>query len=169
MESAVRSSMRLKLCVPGGPDIDMRALAVLVTQPFDCLLDLDGALPFSENHLAGVAPDAKIKALAAIARSWARTSRSTITADFSPRFFRSASVIGGIPRPAPIGRGPRHILRMEPLRSPQVPRLRLRPAPRAGVRGTGPAALRSPHAGACRRRFCPQILACATGLQRKPA
>src|SRR5229473_4138068 len=52
---------------------------------------------------------------------------------------------------------------------PQVPRLRLRPAPRAGVRGTGPAALRSPHAGACRRRFCPQILASATGLQRKPA
>src|SRR5260370_20671502 len=49
---------------PRGPDIDMRALAVLVTQPFDCLLDLDGALPFSENHLAGVAPDAKIKALA---------------------------------------------------------------------------------------------------------
>src|SRR5713226_268467 len=65
MESAVRSSMRLKLCVPGGPDINMRALAVLVTQPFDCLLDLDGALPFPENHLAGVAPDAKIKALAA--------------------------------------------------------------------------------------------------------
>jgi hypothetical protein len=43
----------------------MRTFAVLVTQPFDCFLDLDGALPFSENHLAGVAPDAKIKALAA--------------------------------------------------------------------------------------------------------
>ena len=27
-----------------------------------------------------------------IARSWNRTSRSTITADFSPRLFRSASV-----------------------------------------------------------------------------
>src|ERR1700732_5022068 len=30
-----------------GPDIDMRAFAVLVAQPFDCLLDLDSALPFS--------------------------------------------------------------------------------------------------------------------------
>src|SRR5713101_5700130 len=46
------------------PDINMRALAVLVAQPFDCLLDLDGALPFSENHVAGFATDAKIKALA---------------------------------------------------------------------------------------------------------
>ena len=26
---------------PRGPDIDMRALAILVAQPFDCLLDLD--------------------------------------------------------------------------------------------------------------------------------
>ena len=30
---------------PRGPDIDMRALAVLVAQPFDRLLDLEGALP----------------------------------------------------------------------------------------------------------------------------
>jgi hypothetical protein len=42
----------------------MRALGVFVTEPLDGCLDLEGALPFSENHLAGVAPDAKIKALA---------------------------------------------------------------------------------------------------------
>ena len=50
---------------PRGPDIDMRALAVLVTQPFDCLLDLDGALPFSQNHFTGIAPDAEFETLAA--------------------------------------------------------------------------------------------------------
>src|SRR5882757_2515039 len=37
---------------PCGPDINVRALAVLVAQPFDCLLDLDEALPFPEDHLA---------------------------------------------------------------------------------------------------------------------
>src|SRR6266851_5339347 len=48
-----------------GPDVDMRVLGVLVAKPLDRLLDLDGALPFSENHLASVAPDAEVKALAA--------------------------------------------------------------------------------------------------------
>jgi len=42
----------------------MRVFAVLVAKPFDCLLDLEGALPFPEDHLVGAAPDTEIKALA---------------------------------------------------------------------------------------------------------
>src|SRR5713101_3596782 len=49
---------------PSGTDVNMRALGVFVTQPLDGCLDLEGALPFPENHLAGVAPDTEIKALA---------------------------------------------------------------------------------------------------------
>jgi hypothetical protein len=49
----------------GWADVDVRTFSVLVAQPFDRLLDLDRALPLSENHLAGVAPDANIEDLAA--------------------------------------------------------------------------------------------------------
>jgi hypothetical protein len=36
-----------------------------------------GTLTFSENHLAGIAPDANIDLSQLVARSWTRTSRST--------------------------------------------------------------------------------------------
>src|SRR5271154_1961368 len=49
---------------PCGPDIDMRALAVLMAEPFDRFFDLDGALPFPQDHLAGFAPNAEVEALA---------------------------------------------------------------------------------------------------------
>ena len=42
-----------------GPDVDMSALRVLVAKPLDRLLDLDGALPFLQNHFTGVTPDAE--------------------------------------------------------------------------------------------------------------
>lgn len=70
----------------------MSALRVLVAKPLDRVLDLDDALPFSQNHFTGVRPDAEFEALAPIARSCTRTSRSTMAADFSPRYFRSTSV-----------------------------------------------------------------------------
>ncbi len=47
-----------------GPDVDMSALRVLVPKPPDSLLDLDGALPFPQNHFTGVPPDAEFEALA---------------------------------------------------------------------------------------------------------
>src|SRR6266851_9893590 len=50
---------------PCGTDVNMRALGVFVTEPLDGCLDLEGALPFPENHLAGVASDAEVKTLAA--------------------------------------------------------------------------------------------------------
>jgi hypothetical protein len=40
------------------------AFGVLVAQPLDRLFDFDGALPFPEDHLAGVALDAEVEALA---------------------------------------------------------------------------------------------------------
>jgi hypothetical protein len=46
-------------------DVDMSALGVFVTEPLDGCFDIGGALPFSQNHLAGVAPDADVEALAA--------------------------------------------------------------------------------------------------------
>ena len=47
------------------PNVDVSALGVLVTQPLDGLFDIDGGLPFSQEHLAGVTFDADIEALAA--------------------------------------------------------------------------------------------------------
>ena len=47
------------------PDVDMSAVRVLVAKPLDRLLDLDGALPFPQNHFTGIAPDAEFEALAA--------------------------------------------------------------------------------------------------------
>jgi hypothetical protein len=43
----------------------MRALGVLVPEPLDRVLDVDGTLLFSQNHFTGVAPDAEFEALAA--------------------------------------------------------------------------------------------------------
>jgi hypothetical protein len=37
----------------------------LVTKPLDRFHDLNGALPFRENHFAGVVPDPEVEALAA--------------------------------------------------------------------------------------------------------
>jgi hypothetical protein len=48
-----------------GSDVDMSALGIFVTEPLDGSLDLVEALPFSQNHLAGIAPDTDIETLAA--------------------------------------------------------------------------------------------------------
>ncbi len=48
-----------------GPHVNMSALGVLVSKPLDRPLDLDGALPFSQNHFTGIAPDAEFETLAA--------------------------------------------------------------------------------------------------------
>ena len=45
-----------------GSDVDMGALGVLVAEPLERFLDLEGALPFPENHFAAVAPHAKVEA-----------------------------------------------------------------------------------------------------------
>jgi hypothetical protein len=50
---------------PSGPDIDVRTIAVLVAQPFDCLFSFDCALPLPEDHLIGSAPDTEVEAFAA--------------------------------------------------------------------------------------------------------
>ena len=48
----------------GRPNGDVVSLGILVAEPFDRLLDLDGALPFSEDHFASVALDTEVKPLA---------------------------------------------------------------------------------------------------------
>jgi hypothetical protein len=54
------------------------ALGVLVTQPLDRFFELNGGLPFSQHHLAGVTFDADIERPQPMARSCKRTKRSTI-------------------------------------------------------------------------------------------
>src|ERR1700730_13259949 len=154
---------------PRWPDIDMRSLGVLVAESFDRRLDLDSALAFPEDHLAGIAPDAKIKALAAHRPQLGARQPFNNHSGFFAALFALGFGHHRRSRGRAVRTRPRYILGMEPLRSPPAPRLRLRPAPRVAVRGTVPGALRSPRAGACRRRFCPQILASATGLQHKLA
>jgi hypothetical protein len=64
-----------------------------MAEPFDCPLDLDGALPFPENPLAGVAPDVEIEALAAHRRSWT-FRRSMIMARYGcARFMRCTFLV----------------------------------------------------------------------------
>ena len=47
-----------------GPDVDMSAVYVFMTKPLDRLLDVDGTLPFPQNHFTSVAPDAEFEAFA---------------------------------------------------------------------------------------------------------
>jgi hypothetical protein len=74
----------------------MRPFGVFVAQPFERLLYLAAALPCSQDHLAVITANAEIEPKSnrsqPIARSCTRTSCATITADFSPRCFRSTSV-----------------------------------------------------------------------------
>jgi len=58
----VDQAQRVETC---GPDVNMSAFRVFVAEPLDRLFNLDGVLPFPQNHLAGVALDADIEALAA--------------------------------------------------------------------------------------------------------
>ena len=50
-------------------DVDVSALRVSVAQPFDCLLDPNGALPFPKDHLADGAPMPRSKRSQPIAPS----------------------------------------------------------------------------------------------------
>jgi hypothetical protein len=75
----------------------MRALGVFVTEPVNGRLDLEGALPFPENHLAGVAPDAEVEALSNPSREAARApaaprSRLFLAALFALSFRHRRSV-----------------------------------------------------------------------------
>ena len=67
-----------------------------------CPRNLDGGLPFLEDHLVGFAPDADVEAFAAHrAKLNAHQPFDEITADFSPRLLRSVSVAPRILRPDP--------------------------------------------------------------------
>jgi hypothetical protein len=48
-----------------GTNIDVSSPRVLVAQPFDHLLDIDGSLPFPKDHVAGVGQDPEIETVAA--------------------------------------------------------------------------------------------------------
>ena len=87
----VNEAQRMTAC---RPDVDMSALGVFVTKPFDGCLDIENALPFlqeSSRRPSRLIPMSK--RWQPIARSWTRTRRSTITTDFSARCLRSASII----------------------------------------------------------------------------
>ncbi len=87
----VNEAQRMTAC---RPDVDMSALGVFVTKPFDGCLDIENALPFlqeSSRRPSRLIPMSKRSQ--PIARSWTRTSRSTITTDFSARCLRSTSIM----------------------------------------------------------------------------
>src|SRR5216684_4353798 len=58
----VNEAQRMNAC---RPDVDMSTLGIFVTKPLDGCLDIESALPFPQNHFAGVALDAEVKPLRA--------------------------------------------------------------------------------------------------------